>query len=202
MSRYPTTNSTANKRPAEADSTSSKKAATESTNLMSGSYRQNEEEEGYSLQNNIHHIQSHNPFTRGQTTTVIYTLKNRQFIDFNCCTNGQKPWLLPYKQIKFWIPEKSTQNYKNWYTLMSISHGWNILNLNLKIDNHSITRQRIITQGSTTVVTYDFETSQNLIIGHLLRDIYIHEGSTGTTEYTKPVQTALEFFKLEYDPWT
>ena len=36
MSRYPTSNTSNNKRPAEADTTSAKKATTDPTNLMSG----------------------------------------------------------------------------------------------------------------------------------------------------------------------
>jgi len=130
MSRNITPDSTSNKRPAETNQTSAKKSAPNP--MMAGIYRQNEDnEDGYTLDNNSYHLSSHNPYSRGNPTTIIYTLKNRQYIDFNCCTNGQKAWILPYKNFKFWLPEKSTNNYKNWYTLMSISHGWNILNLNI-----------------------------------------------------------------------
>lgn len=188
------------KRAADSPTTNIKKQKTNSTTLGYGQQR-NPEEEGYSLRNNITPLYSHNYLSRSNLTTVIYTLKNKQWIDFNCCENGQKASIIPYKNMQFWTNEKTNQTIFN--GLMKLSTGWEILSANINIENHSICRQRLITQGSTTVLTYDFETSQNLIIGHLTHGVYLHKPSINTTkeQIRKPIQTELEFF-TDYDEFT
>lgn len=49
--------------------------------------------------------------------------------------------------------------------LASASTGIEFLHGEIDIDLMSICRQRLLQQGTTNVQTYDFETSQNLLIG-------------------------------------
>ncbi|KAJ8891357.1 hypothetical protein PR048_010873 [Dryococelus australis] len=80
--------------------------------------------------------------------------------------------IIPYRSLGFWTgtfglkPTDELHNYpKAFADLMNMSTLIQIHALKFSIHNQATTRQRLLTQGSTSTTTWDFESSQNLIIG-------------------------------------
>ena len=149
--------------------------------------------EGYSIRNNVYPLYSKNLWSRSHPVCFQYTSRRREYIDLNCSTDCQKPFILPYLSLPFWI-NSHTANYKTWIKLMDCAIGFNILNAFISVDCHTVERQRLISQGSTNVLTYDFETSQNLIIGHYDRLVFRHSFDNATDFTSLKLKSDVEFF--------
>ncbi|KAJ8875924.1 hypothetical protein PR048_023832 [Dryococelus australis] len=86
-------------------------------------------------------------------------------------STDQNPIALPYRSLGFWCgtsdlqPYSPCQNYvKQFQSILSYGILLQINSLEFQIHNQAVTRQRLLTQGSTSTTTWDFEGSQNLII--------------------------------------
>jgi len=192
------------KRTADSTSTNTKKAKTGEEATMAAAFKEEQDpvNKGYALHQNITPISSQTFFSRSNPPKVNYIIKTRKYIDFNCCDTDQKAHIIPYRNLQWWI-DKSTQNWKTWVGIQAIAYGFEIKKANFCIENHTVCRQRLIQQGQTNVLTYDFETSQNLIIGHR-RNTWTYDTqpieSTSTVPTTR--KTEEEFFNDITDNWT
>lgn len=100
---------------------------------------------------------------------IPYTLKSSSTLDIDFSTD-QKPMILAYQILPFWsaawnATKPQVNITSNVIThLKEICYAMEFIRGTINIELFSITRQRLLQQGSTNVQTYDFETSQNLII--------------------------------------
>lgn len=106
-------------------------------------------------------------------TTFSWTIKQTTWLDANFDTD-QTAMIIPYQILSFWTgywidgnDNNMTVTYAN--KLAEISTGIEFLHGEIDIDVYTICRQRLLQQGSTNVNTYDFETSQNLLVGTYTR---------------------------------
>ncbi|KAJ8876338.1 hypothetical protein PR048_020783 [Dryococelus australis] len=89
-------------------------------------------------------------------------------------SENQKPIVLPYRNLAFWTG-KSNLTPNNFFFSNYIANFWNVLqyctsikmfNFKFTIHNQATIRQCLLTQGQTSTTTWDFESSQNLILAH------------------------------------
>ncbi|KAJ8879626.1 hypothetical protein PR048_020234 [Dryococelus australis] len=87
-------------------------------------------------------------------------------------SSDETPIIIPYRSFGFWTgtsqlkPQGSLNNYiKIFADYFADSIIIQIHALKFSIHNQATTRQRLLTQGSTSTTTWDFESSQNLFIG-------------------------------------
>lgn len=176
----------------EADSSSSTKKAKIDEPTMFADIDQKDDpvNKGYGLNNNITPLYSTNPWIKNKTVRIPYTIRSRKYIDLNYSEMQNKMYILPYLNLQFWSNGNSdTQNYNQAKQLSKIAMGIKYLQGRIKIDVHTVCRERLITQGATNVKTYDFETSQNLIVAHETRVPYIHKIKNTDKITTTPVAT-------------
>jgi len=134
-----------------------------------------------------------NIFTRGHT--VKYVLRWQKVLDLDFTTN-QRPYIVPYQTLTFWTgawAEHTTANMTNSVTLQEISNGYNFHYSDLTIELYSITRQRLLQQGATNTVTYDFESGECLYIYLADRDLETYKITSihdcGPTSQRTPTST-------------
>jgi hypothetical protein len=114
--------------------------------------------------------------------------------------------MIPYHLLQFWIALNQQENntLQTFNTLVDAAYGITWHNFDLSLYNQATTRKRLLTQGSTTYETIDFETSQNLMIltdtnnTHQPRvlwpDEYMPPGHKNTTS---DLQFGTNFCKIE-----
>lgn len=93
--------------------------------------------------------------------------------------DDQNHIITPYHTAGFWL-QTWTDNHENnsiniVNKLCNISYGIEWLFGEIYIEVYSITSQRLLQNGATNVLTYDFETRQNLIEGWCNRHQYIYK---------------------------
>jgi len=104
--------------------------------------------------------------------TLPYTLKWQKCFDLDFSSN-QLPYVIPYQTLEFWTGmwDRATQNTVNFYHIANIAPGTTFLYSNLTVEVYAVTGQRLLQQGSTNTVTYDFETSEHLYVLEADRDL-------------------------------
>jgi len=60
--------------------------------------------------------------------------------------------------------DRATQNTLKFYNLHNVTSGTTFLYSRLTVEVYAVTRQRLLQQGSTNTITYDFETSEHLYV--------------------------------------
>ena len=84
-------------------------------------------------------------------------------------TTMQKPYIIPYQTAGFWFlmgldaKQKNNNCFGKFKYLGQLSLGMEWIKGTITVEVFNITRNRLIQTGSTNYMTYDFETSQNLI---------------------------------------
>jgi hypothetical protein len=101
-----------------------------------------------------------------QTTSVHGQIKRSFWINLSFCDSGPCGFVIPYHLLQFWTGMNPNENntLRIFNTLVNAAYGITWHNFDLSIYNQATTRKRLLTQGSTTYETIDFETSQNLMI--------------------------------------
>lgn len=111
-----------------------------------------------------------------------YTLKQRWFVDFDFSDIGEyEGFVIPYQCIQFWLQKFTDPNYStkanfSIYTSLG-TNAWGMTWNTGKIimDLISCTRQRLLQTGTTNTLTWDFETSQNMIIAECDRTPLLYQ---------------------------
>lgn len=103
--------------------------------------------------------------------------KQVRYLDWNF-TDNQYPFVIPYHSMAFWMGHYDTLDDDNKTVeigkkLNDISIAVDYLYGTIKFEVFAVTRNRLIQTGQTNGYTYDFETSQNLILGIADKDKYI-----------------------------
>jgi hypothetical protein len=134
----------------------------ESTILMPQSTH-NVEQDGYGKR--MHPTISTSPFTYSPHH-FSGTIQRSLWVDIDFSDNNNKPFLIPYQLLHFWLGTSPSNNntMKVFNTINTIAYGITWHSFNLSIYNQATTRKRLLTQRSTTYETIDFETSQNLLL--------------------------------------
>jgi hypothetical protein len=134
---------------------------------MSGS-KQDVVKKGYG---NVAPIGVRNIFNKGGQV-LPYILKWQKYFDLDFSVN-QHPYVIPYQTLTFWTGmwDRATQNTLNFYNLHSVTSGTMFLYSHLTVEVYAVTRQRLLQQGSTNTITYDFETAEHLYVVEVDRDI-------------------------------
>jgi hypothetical protein len=93
-------------------------------------------------------------------------IRRSMWLNLEFCDAGICGYVLPYHLLQFWIgiDEQENNTLKTFNSLLPASYGITWHTFDLSIYNQATTRKRLLTQGSTTYETIDFETSQNLMI--------------------------------------
>jgi hypothetical protein len=101
-----------------------------------------------------------------QTTHVHGEIKRSAWLNLSFCDSTCTGYAIPYHLPQFWLGLSETENntLQIFNTILQTAYGITWHNFNLSIYNQATTRKRLLTQGSTTYETIDFETSQNLMI--------------------------------------
>lgn len=135
---------------------------------------------------------------------IPYTLKSSSYIDLDFSSN-QNAVVLPYQLMGFWqggikAPGKNTENFAILNSLAGHALGAIYHNAEIEIEVWSVCRQRLLQQGTTTTLTYDFETSQNLIIGTLDRYYQSYTCTVDTINtWYKDIRIQNDVFRNERD---
>jgi hypothetical protein len=101
-----------------------------------------------------------------KTTHVHGEIKRSLWYNISFCDVGTCGYVLPYHLLQFWLGiDPQENNTLNTFNILSQgAYGVTWHGFNLSIYNQATTRKRLLTQGSTTYETIDFETSQNLMV--------------------------------------
>jgi hypothetical protein len=101
-----------------------------------------------------------------QTTHVHGEIRRSVWLNLNFCDSGNCGYVIPYHLLQFWTGVNPNENNTmlTFNTLASAAYGVTWHDFSLHIYNQATTRKRLLTQGSTTYETIDFETSKNLMI--------------------------------------
>lgn len=93
-------------------------------------------------------------------------IKRSVWCNIDFCDTGICGYILPYHMLQFWVGINNKENNTiNMFNIISkAAYGVTWHSFDLSIYNQATTRKRLLTQGSTTYETIDFETSQNLMI--------------------------------------
>jgi hypothetical protein len=105
-----------------------------------------------------------NVFNKGGQI-VPFTFKWQKYLDVDF-THDQHPYI-PYQTLCFWTrvwDSYDTQNIQNAVSIFHVSAGPTFVESELTIEVFGVTRKRLLQQGTTNTITYDFETGQNLYI--------------------------------------
>lgn len=144
-----------------------------------------------------------NIFNKGNQK-VPFTLKRQEYVTLNFSDND-KPIVIPY-QVLHWYrgpSDKLSGNIKNWDALCDISWSASYHGARIAIEVMAITRQRLLQGGSTNYKTYDFETSQNLMLGKWNREAttyqYPLKESTDAKTAFNEIRTDASPFNYSYD---
>ena len=84
-------------------------------------------------------------------------------------TSNQNPYIIPYQTAGFWFTmglddkQKYNNSIRKYAALASTVIGEEWVKGTITVEVFNVTRNRLIQTGSTNYMTYDFETSQNLI---------------------------------------
>jgi hypothetical protein len=99
-----------------------------------------------------------------QTTHVHGEIKRSAWLNLSFCDSTCTGYAIPYHLLQFWLGLSETENntIQIFNTICQTAYGITWHHFNLSIYNQATTRKRLLTQGSTTYETIDFETSQNL----------------------------------------
>lgn len=155
------------KRPADSTQEQNKRTKSDNANTGGGSGVVNSVKDGYGT--GIKKMITKNFFNQAGETVYHITKWSKMF-DLNFA-DDQSPVIIPY-------------HLGGWY-------GVEWLYGDIIIEICSITRQRLLQNGATNVLTYDFETSQNLVEGWCDRFAANYKISTGND---------LLLGNLRYDP--
>lgn len=124
---------------------------------------QGDVKEGYGP--NIHPMIPYDPWKNGGRN-IRTVIKQSRYLTADFVTN-QTALIIPYQFIYFWggggeTIQTNNQTIKNYNAIKNITWGQTWIKGKIKIELYTVTRQRLLQQGSTNTLTYDFETSQNL----------------------------------------
>jgi hypothetical protein len=88
------------------------------------------------------------------------------WINMDFSNTDNKQYIVPYQLLQFWTGLDSQENnsLQLFNKLSAAAYGITWYNFTLSIYNQATTRKRLLTQGSATYETIDFETSQNLLV--------------------------------------
>lgn len=106
--------------------------------------------------------------------TVLHVVKQQKYLDFNFVSN-QNPYIIPYQTAGFWasmwdqeeIGSNNTINIMKALNKVALGVTW--IKGEITFEVYAVTRQRLLT-GTTNQTTWDFETSQNMIIADADRE--------------------------------
>lgn len=159
----------------------------------------------------VSNIPVYNYFNKGNQT-IKFCLKQRRYIDLNFSNtdNENQGFVIPYQSVGFWLGNVNAdhnQNWKNYLAIASISWGQTWVKGRYSIEPHAVTRQRLLQTGETNTLTWDFETSQNLIWCNFDRQptYYPVNGTQGATidQYTIGIIKSEEpIWDIDMDPTT
>jgi hypothetical protein len=140
-----------------------KKQKTSSNAATTGQTTHLVEQDGYGK--HMHSTSSTVPIPI-KTTHVHGTIKRSFWINLEFCDSGLCGYIIPYHLLLFWLSINKEENntMKTFNTIMPAAYGITWHKFELSLYNQATTRKRLLTQGSTTYETIDFETSQNLMI--------------------------------------
>lgn len=104
---------------------------------------------------------------------ILHTVKTSRFINLEFDAD-EKPIIVPYQILGFWtgtwLPDEQ-QALNNSIMIprklirQEVLDGIQFLRGDIDIELHNVSRKRILNQGTTNIVTWDIENTQNLIIG-------------------------------------
>lgn len=146
----------------EADSTSGKgKKAKADGDGIYGAGTESATVDGYG--HNMHDLTPYNPLPY-ITSGVHGKIKRSIFVNYE--PNAEKPTLLPYQLLHFFTGTDVDANnsIKQFNYFSKQSYGISYKHISFSITNLATTRKRLLTTGSTSTVTHDFEDGQNLYI--------------------------------------
>jgi hypothetical protein len=133
------------------------------THAAVGQTTHNVEQDGYGK--HMHDTYSTIPIPI-QNTHVHGEIKRSVWVNLQFCDSQCTGYALPYHLLQFWtgLSELENNTLRIFNTIASTSYGVTWHSFTLSLYNQATTRNRLLTQGSTTYETIDFETSQNLMI--------------------------------------
>lgn len=105
-----------------------------------------------------------------------------------------QPYLMNLTAMSFWFgtnPDFNNQ-IKLYQSLLPQCIGMLYHKFELQLTNQAVTRKRLLTQGTTSTVTHDFETSQNLIITYDNSQERSMDIAGNIIEYFIPFKTNLQ----------
>lgn len=118
---------------------------------------------------NIFPISTFNPWNIGHRQIHHQVITKKKW-DFNFESN-QNNYIIPYHLAGFWVSMYdqtgilANNTYTKYTGFNTASQGvtWHKGTINIEV--HAVARQRLIANGATNLNTWDYENSQNLIVG-------------------------------------
>jgi hypothetical protein len=113
------------------------------------------------------------PFIYNHSTFTSEIIRSI-WVDIDFSNMNGKPYCMPYQLLHFWLGTSNTNSntVRILNHIMRISYGISWHSFSLKIYNQATSKKRLLTQGTTSYETIDFETSQNLLIMQDLNDTH------------------------------
>jgi hypothetical protein len=179
-----------------------KKLKSSATGIV-GQTTHNVEQDGYGK--HMHPTTSTIPIPI-KTSHVHGELKRSMWLNLQFCDTDVCGYFMPYHLLQFWtgLDPQENNTLQTFNNLIPSSYGITWHEFQLNIYNQATTRKRLLTQGSTTYETIDFETSQNLMIltdinnthqpSVLWPDEYMPPGHKNTTDN---LQLGTNYCKIE-----
>lgn len=142
-------------------------------------------------------IPKHNIYNKGNHK-IPYTFK-QVWTDDITFESGEGAYAIPYQTLQFWFwQSRSTEvpyktNMENGQNINLASWGCVLKQGRISADVLAVTRKRLLQTGTTNTETWDFETSQNMIIAESDRkpEFYeISDISSASAYRPKNVETA------------
>lgn len=155
----------------------------------------------------IKEMEIFNPWNKGGQK-VYHTVKTIKYLDFNFDVN-QNPFIIPYQTVGYWFSmwdqtgiteNRSIINYRG---LANIARGMAFIEGRIKWEVYTVTRQRLLQQGATNTLTWDFETSQNLFFAKADRqaESYLLNSAANTGPLSQHTQNT-RLFNPNNDTYT
>lgn len=119
------------------------------------------------------HLQERNIYTTGNEH-FVHEIRFQKYIPLDF-TADQGPLIIPYQMAAFWWSvyddaDGNNQSVQIAKALNNVCWGVTWMEGEITTEVYTVTRERLIQQGSTNYKTYDFETSQNLFMGLVDRE--------------------------------
>lgn len=130
--------------------------------------------------------------------TIPWTLKRSHFVDLDY-TATVNPIILHYQALEFWVPIPDQRNWKIFCDIGRSCRGFELHRGKIFVEVWSITRQRLLQGGTTNYNTFDFETSQNLIISRADRRFLNWQYPADSPGVTNVIKPRMASIRLDFD---